>query len=475
MTDGSLDKAALAALLSKHIQHRQVNRVLHGHPGTALWNERELDVGAILAERRDLAITSGAMLNVYVATPYCVPTEPDRCGFCLFPSEEYRGGDQLDAYLGYLRREGAMYREFFEGESPDSIYFGGGTANLYRPSQIVELMAIVREVFPRLRADAEITLEGIPQTYTLDKLEAMKGAGINRVSVGVQQFEDRLIKFSGRKQKKEHVMRVLGWCRDLGLRTSVDLIFGWPTQTLDDMLRDLETAVSFGVSHITHYELNVGGRTDFALNHAATLPSIEATLEMFRASRDYLTSAGYRQVTTYDWQRPDGALQFEDATRRALAPVGDEARSVDTWGWGFAAMSTFAGTPERPGWTYMNATRVAECFAALDAGRFPIQRGYHFTADDLELTMLYQALLGTAISRERYRAAFGGDVYDKYRTLWDVLADRGWLRIAPDALELVGDGVFFTPTIQGLLSRPRVQAIQAARVRSGKRALSVVS
>jgi oxygen-independent coproporphyrinogen-3 oxidase len=472
MTVNRFDKHAIEALLSKQVQHRQVNRVLHGHPGISLWDQRDVDVDAVLSTQRP-PDRENAPLKVYVATPYCLPTEPDRCGFCLFPSEEYRGGKQLDQYLGYLRREGEMYRRRFEAESPESIYFGGGTSNLYQSAQLVELMNIVRSVFPALQHDAEITLEGIPQTFTREKLETMKSVGINRISVGVQQFEDRLIKFSGRKQKKEHVIRVLEWCRELGLRTSIDLIFGWPTQTLDDMHRDLQLAVSLGVSHITHYELNVGGRTDFAINHAATLPSMQATLEMFRASREYLANAGYRQATTYDWERPDGTLHFEESSRRALAVGGDGAFGSDLFGWGFAAISSFAGTLETPGWTYMAPARVGEYFSAIDAGRFPVARGYHYAPDDLELNALYQALLGMAIDRRRYAAMFGGDVYEKYQPLWDVLVENGWLDLSAESLRLTGDGVFFTPTIQDLLSRPRVQTIQAARVRKTRQLRAV--
>jgi oxygen-independent coproporphyrinogen-3 oxidase len=474
MVASFFDKASLVKLLSKQIQHRQVNRVLHGHPGVGLWDQRDIDVAAIMSEQRSPGRKRKNPLRVYVATPYCLPTNPDRCGFCLFPSEEYKGSKQLDQYLSYLRREGEMYREFFENDSPESIYFGGGTSNLYQSPQLIELMEIVRAVFPALSPDAEITLEGIPQTYTREKLETMKSVGINRISVGVQQFEDRLIKFSGRKQKKEHVLRVLEWCHDLGLRTGIDLIFGWPTQTLEDMRKDLEIAVSLGVSHITHYELNVGGRTDFAINHAATLPSIEATLEMFHASRDYLTKAGYRQVTTYDWERPGGTIQFEDATRRALAVGVEDQYDADLWGWGFAGVSNFAGNPKNPGWTYVNAARVSDYFSTIDAGHFPIQRGYHYTPDDLELNILYQALLGMAIDRRRYTMLFGDDVYEKYQLLWDVLAENGWLEVNAESLRLTDDGIFFTPTIQDLLSRPRVKAIQAARVRSGRRELGAV-
>ncbi len=94
---------------------------------------------------------------------------------------------------------------------------------------------------------------------------------------------------SGRKQKAAQVFQTISWCHELGLSVSVDLIFGWPRQTLAGMLGDLEAVVHAGVDHLTHYELNVGGRTDFTLNRSHELPSLEETAEMYRAARDYLS------------------------------------------------------------------------------------------------------------------------------------------------------------------------------------------
>ncbi|MBF8261294.1 MAG: putative Oxygen-independent coproporphyrinogen III oxidase (modular protein), partial [candidate division NC10 bacterium] len=112
-----------------------------------------------------------------------------------------------------------------------------------------------------------------------------------------------MIKLSGRKQKAKHVFQTLEWCQELGLRSSVDLIFGWPRQTIEQMLKDLDAIVRTGVRHITHYELNVAGRTDFARNHRDELPSIDQNLEMYRVSKQFLESHGYRQVTAYDWEK----------------------------------------------------------------------------------------------------------------------------------------------------------------------------
>src|SRR5437868_676630 len=136
------------AYIEAHRRRRHSNRVLHGHPSPLLWRSRDLSVPEIMAARAEALRATPCRLNLYVATPYCLPTNPDRCGFCLFPSEVYQGRGQLTRYLSYLEREGNLYRPFLEGTPLRSVYFGGGTSNLYRPDQYGTLQALVRSVFP---------------------------------------------------------------------------------------------------------------------------------------------------------------------------------------------------------------------------------------------------------------------------------------------------------------------------------------
>src|SRR5439155_1132773 len=199
---------------------------------------------------------------------------------------------------------------------------------------------------------------------------------------GVQQLDDEMIAMSGRKQKAAQVFQTISWCHDLGLSVSVDLIFGWPRQTVAGMLRDLEAVVDAGVDHLTHYELNVGGRTDFALNRSHELPSVEETLDMYRTARDFLAEMGYRQATTYDWERSTSGspqLEYEEEWRRRLP-----ARAAVT---------------------------------------------------DI-------------------------DVVDEFAYAWEALAELGWVSVTPTRLELIGDGVFYTPLIQSLLARNRVSELR---------------
>ncbi|MEI9994242.1 MAG: coproporphyrinogen-III oxidase family protein [Rhizomicrobium sp.] len=467
------------AEMREHIRsrrgRRQSNKVLHAHPSPLFWRDPEAPVVDII---NNPAVSGGGPVSLYVATPYCLPTNPTRCGFCLFPSEDYHRSSQLDEYLHYLSLECDLYRPHVGSLPVTSVYFGGGTANLYRDGVYRQLCDVVRKLFPLLSADAEITLEGIPQLFNDRKLRAMKDAGINRVSIGVQQLQDRLIKFSGRNQTADQVYRTLAWCAENDVVTSVDLIFGWPTQTLEDMLGDLEILVDLGVRHITHYELNVAGRSDFARTHRDSLPSIEDNLQMYRAGRDFLLSRGFRQATPYDFEKRDpssprqGTYAYEEATRNFTYDGAEQKRVPQMLGLGFAAVSIFPGSARDPGAAYMNPTTVADYAKALEAGRFPANRFFAYSEKDRHLLAIFQSLQSMRIDRRGYRAVFGEDVYEEFSLVWEALREEGWLSATEDFLETIGDGVFFTPLIQAILAQERVKEIQQQS--SGKPARPMV-
>jgi oxygen-independent coproporphyrinogen III oxidase len=453
--------------IEKALGRRHVNRVLHGHPSTMLWLERDVPVAEILEQgmRPPGGIQKGLIL--YVATPYCLPTQPARCGFCLFPSEVYRGADQLVTYLSYLEREGELYRPWLAEREVAAVYFGGGTTNLYPPAQYGDLLRMVRRVCPRLRPDAEITVEGVAQLFTRAKLHAMRDAGVTRVSMGVQQFDRELLKLSGRKQSVGHVLAMLECSQVLGLGSNVDLIYGWPDQTVAHMLRDLEVIVEHRIPHLTHYELNVAGRSDFA-RRRRDLPSVEQNLEMYRTAKPFLGEHGYRQVTPYDWERvdagPAATLTYEWMARAPFHREPDgRITGYDVWGWGFAGVSKCVGLPDTPGWTFMNCARVDDYFRRLDEGRFPAERGYHFEPPDQRLYVLFQMLETTRVDRLLYEQLYNVDPLEEYAPLWQAFREREWVLVDTEYITLIGDGVFHTPLVQGLLATDRLEAMRRTR------------
>jgi oxygen-independent coproporphyrinogen-3 oxidase len=449
--------------IERNLGTRQVNKILHSFPSPRLWQQRDTPVRTLLEQRRAAGVSRD--LALYVGMPYCIRTEPDRCGYCLFPVEVYTGNKDLETYFGYLRREGELYRGLFDNDRLCNIYFGGGTANLYRADRYPELMTLVRDLFD-VPAGISITLEGIPQLFSREKLEKIKESGMNRVSMGVQQMNDELNALSGRKQTVQHVLQSIEWCQELGLPCNVDLIFGWPRQTVSSMMKDLELLVSTGVHHITHYELNVGGPTDFALNRRHELPSVVENLEMYRVSRDYLTSCGYRQLTAYDWEkaeRPEDVL-YEECDR--------SFRNMDILGWGYAAVSQLEGAGDVAAWAHRNHTSVSDYFRAVDEGRIPAEIGFHYQDIDYRMSQLFRNLQGMVLDLDAYQTAFGIDLLEEHAGVWEALGERGFIEIAGRQLRIVGDGVFYTPMIQTLLSRERIAELSRS-VHANTRALPV--
>jgi len=471
-----LDINNVRTYIKKYRVRRQSNKVLHGHPSPVFWLDREVSVPEVMRQHSNSENTIKKCINLYVGTPYCLPTNPGRCGFCLFPTEIYKNSEQLSTYLDYLKREGDLFRPYLEGAELSSIYFGGGTANLYKADQYAELMGIVRGVFD-VPSHIEVTLEGIPQTFNHEKLAAMKDCGINRISMGVQQLDDQLIKASGRKQTAKQVFSALDSCRTLGLSVSVDLIFGWPDQTIDHMLKDLRAIVDTGISHITHYELNVAGRTDFSRNRRSELPSTLENLEMYRIGKSFLEENGFKQITPYDFEKrtatQSSSYLYEEFFRRPFVDDGSTKLGFDAWGWGYAGTSFFFGTPQEPGWAYMNQVRIDDYYRDINAGRFPIMRGFHYTEADLRLHLLFQELQGLSVDRKAKIALFGRDVVDDYLAVWQALEELSWVSINDDDIQILGDGVFYIPLIQNLLAHDRNEAIRKKRSSAETSAISL--
>lgn len=439
--------------IESHLDKRQVNKIQHAFPSPRYWSETTVPVEGVLEDRRRLhAIGRGAPVNLYVGVPYCIQTDPGKCGYCLFPVELFTGNIDLEVYFDYLKREAAMYKEALQGIPLGAVFFGGGTSNLYKEPKYFELMDLVRDLFPNIPAYVDITLEGIPQLFTREKIRAIKESGMNRISMGVQQVNERLNGLSGRKQKTRHVIQTLEWAREFGLPANIDLIFGWPQQTVQTMVEDLETAIEWGVYDLTHYELNVGGPTDFALNRYHELPSTLSNLEMYRVARDLLKSHGYEQITAYNWRKPG-----DPNSRPYEEGVTHRFDTMDTLGLGYAAITFFHDVALEQGrsWSFINWRELDEYKRMVDAGRFPVERGFMHAREDFLISLIWRNLFGLELDRASFRDAFDADVYELFEGVWKALEEYEFIEVTPEKIRLIGDGPFYTPLIQTLLAEKR--------------------
>ena len=169
----SVDQNFARDFIERHLDKRQVNKIQHAFPSPRFWSETDVPTKEILDDRQKLhAMGRGTPVNLYVGVPYCIQTDPGKCGYCLFPVEIFTGNIDLETYFGYLKREVAMYKDALKDIPLGAVFFGGGTSNLYKESKYSELMDLVRDIFPNIPEYVDITLEGIPQLFTREKIKA---------------------------------------------------------------------------------------------------------------------------------------------------------------------------------------------------------------------------------------------------------------------------------------------------------------
>ena len=465
-------KEYVQSFVAREEFRRQSNKVLHGHPSPMHWKPLEEDVEFLLDERSGYAMRSEFEVNLYVGTPFCLKTKPARCGFCLFPSEDYEGNKGVEAYIAYLKKEFEMYKPFYGSDQLASIYFGGGTPNLYHPEHYGRIMEFVDKLYGGVPADIEKTLEGIPQLFNEPKLKAISEAGFNRVSMGVQQLNDNLIKYSGRRQTRKQVFDAINLCHKYNLANSMDLIYGWPEQTIDNMLTDLKDAISAGIHHLTHYELNVAGRSDFASpKKRALLPTIETNIEMYRIAKEYLISEGFEQVTVYDWKRKasteddvrKGSYDYEHSMHDFVDQQdGKIQRTRQVCGIGFSAVNFHPNglNADDRSWIYMNQTSLKSYCEDIDNGKFPVGRGFMYNHQDVKLAWLFQSMQTMSINHANYEQLFHESLLGAYDEVWNELTRRDWITVTDTEISFIGKGQYYIPMLQSLIASIRLDEIR---------------
>ncbi len=456
--------------INTKITRRQVNRVLHSHPSLFFWNEKNIPISEVFYSENKITNFNKIIYkktNLYIAFPYCLKTNPDKCGYCLFPSETYKNKASVEKYFEYFQREGQILKQYLKSKEISSIYCGGGTPNILPPHYYSKLLKMVKEVFINIPDDIEITLEGIPSCFTIDKIHAIKEAGFNRISIGVQQFNNDLIALSGRKQKTDQIIKCLQLCDLLGLKTNVDIIFGWPNQTIDSMLSDLQLIVDLNIKHITHYELNIGRKSYFGKELKDQLPSIDENLEMYRRAKFFLENNGYAQSSSYDWEKITddncGNFVFEKNMRTVF--TYDEQKQItgfDMLGWGFAGISYFLRSPNSPGWSLMNSYNLADYYQALDNNELPIYRAYHYTVQDLKTSIIFQGLQNLHININEFNDILNCDIINDLYPIWDIFSERGWVHINDNEINVIGDGGYFTSLMQKLIEYDHYKKVKVS-------------
>lgn len=244
-------------------------------------------------------------LGIYIQVPFC----QTKCTYCNFHTGVF-SKDLYSPYVSAVCKELSRHCGQHEGVV-DTIYIGGGTPSLLDPAALAR---IIDAVCANFRCDLrEVTLEADPETITIDKARAWLSAGINRISMGVQSFEDIELKAAGRMHRSADAANADTWLHDAGIRNvSMDLIAGLPHQTASSWQHSLEQLIRMHPEHISIYmmEIDEGSRlgrevlSGGSRYSAQELPSDDAMADFYELACDRLAAAGYEHYEISNWALP---------------------------------------------------------------------------------------------------------------------------------------------------------------------------
>lgn len=302
--------------------------------------------------------------HIYVHVPFCRV----RCGYCDFntyTADELRGASR-EAFHEQILREityssGIMADSGINPAPVASIFFGGGTPTLFAPAQFEAILSELRRTFEVVNS-AEVTVEANPDTVNHEYLSELVDIGVNRISFGVQSFDEGVLSVLDRSHDPNLVPRVVADAKSVGLEVSIDLIYGTPGETEESWRKTLKRAVDLETGHISAYSLIVETGTKLAGQiRRGDLPDIDVDFQAdcFEVATDVLEAAGFEWYEVSNWARSEHQRSVHNLAYW---------QSRDWWGYGPGAHSHVAGN------RWWNAKHPASYQGLLDAGK-PVASG----------------------------------------------------------------------------------------------------
>lgn len=245
-------------------------------------------------------LTSLPPLSVYVHFPWCIR----KCPYCDFNSHEARGDIPEAAYLDALERDLDQSLPLIWGRQVISVFIGGGTPSLLSASGMDRLLSLLRSRL-RLLPNAEITMEANPGAVEAERFQAYAASGINRISLGIQSFDDAKLRALGRIHSADQARHAIDIAQRAVERVNLDLMFALPEQTLAQCQQEVSLALSHGTEHLSLYHLTLEPNTVFA-KYPPPVPHEDLAADMQAWIEAALTQAGYEHYEVSAYAKPRG-------------------------------------------------------------------------------------------------------------------------------------------------------------------------
>lgn len=376
-------------------------------------------------------------MHLYVHIPFCV----HKCAYCDFNSH-VRASHPWQAYRRALLAELAYWagQPQFAERKLASVFFGGGTPSL-APADIVAGLLTEAERLFGFEPDIEISLEANPGATEAGRFAEYRSAGVNRLSIGVQSFNDQELEWLERIHSAGEAAQAYAMAREAGFdNINIDLIYGLPDQQPESWLRSLERAISLGPEHLSCYQLTVEPGTRLAAQHAKQplrLPQDEPALRFFTTTRERLDQAGFDAYEISNFARPGRRCRHNDGYWLYHDYIGIGAGAAGKW-------DAEDGGVHR----YSNIRSPEKYMAKVETSGFAAEDVEHLTSEKAAAEAVWLGLRRKdGIDRERFRARFGVDAWERFAPELSEWQASGHLELTDQEFRLTSKGVVMADAI----------------------------
>ena len=428
MSDAGIDRPEPATTAAEWDQTDVGSVFVSNYPPYSFWEDSALSgVTDMLAGLGDQATPMG----VYLHIPFC----RKRCKFCYFRVYTDKNAREIDTYLDALAGEVELYAQTAraQGRKLDFVYFGGGTPSYISVKHLKALVDRIKAAMPWDSA-REVAFECEPGTLTQSKLEAIKDIGVTRLSLGVENMNDEILRENGRAHVTEEIYRVMPWVHSIGFdQVNVDLISGMVGETWESWRETVQKTIDLDPHSLTIYQMELPFNTVYskAIRDGENEPSPVANWEMKRAWHEYaieaFRGAGYEVASAYSLVKKDRPASF--VYRDALW------HSADMIGTGVASFSHVGGVH------FQNKAHWDGYLQDIAEGRLPLNRAFVPTDDErFTREVVLQMKLGH-IHADYFSDKFGVDIIDRYASQFQKLSDGGMLTVKDREVQLSRQGL----------------------------------
>jgi oxygen-independent coproporphyrinogen-3 oxidase len=360
--------------------------------------------------------------GLYIHIPFCL----SKCGYCSFYSIESL--NLIPEYIVTLKKEIEYYRNVFS--SFDTIYLGGGTPSLLSIGQLETIFKAINKSY-NIDPHAEITMEVNPGDVSLEYFHALLLLGINRLNIGIQSFDDNILKFLGRRHNSEESISAINDSRKAGFdNIGIDLIYGIHGQNISLWKKTILQALSYAPEHISCYQLSLETGTPLYKKYALQnikLPAEKEQLKFFHTTTDELEKAGYIHYEVSNFARQDkfksrhNQKYWEHVPYLGLGPAAHSFLGNRRW-WNTSAVKTY--------------------LKEIAQDKMPVENTETLSVEQLKLEALFLGLRTKAgIDLKRYKISYGVDLLVDKKTIIDALIKNKFVELK--------DG-FLRPTRTGM-------------------------